>query len=383
MRQIGILYWITGLSGAGKTTIGNRLYYELRKSRENVVLLDGDILKRIVSDHLEYSSEARKKRAMKYAMLCKMLTDQGMTVICCTIAMNDEVREWNRKNNKGYVEVFLDVSMDVLKKRDQKGMYSKFEKGQFQNIIGVDMDVEFPRHPDITLKNDGRYTVKECVDKILEFEVLPSSDFNRDTSYWNAYYKSMPDIENPSLFALEIGRQLKKDATILDLGCGNGRDSKYFYQLGLNVTGIDASDEVITMLQKDQNENMCFICDDFVTSSMVYAGQYDYCYSRFSLHAITEEQENELLSNIYGVLREGGKFFIEARSINDEIYGLGERVGKNAYFYEGHFRRFIKRKELEEKLLNVGFQIEYSKEERGYAPFKNMNPLVIRIIAKK
>ena len=193
----------------------------------------------------------------------------------------------------------------------------------------------------------------------------------------------MPDIENPSLFALEIGRQLKKGATILDLGCGNGRDSKYFYQLGLNVTGIDASDEVITMLQKDQNENMCFICDDFVTSSMVYAGQYDYCYSRFSLHAITEEQENELLSNIYGVLCEGGKFFIEARSINDEIYGLGERVGKNAYFYEGHFRRFIKRKELEEKLLNVGFQIEYSKEERGYAPFKNMNPLVIRIIAKK
>ena len=107
----GILYWITGLSGSGKTTVGNRLYYELRQDKDNVVLLDGDLLKSIVGDELGYSESDRRKRAFKYAKICKMLTDQGIIVICCTIAMYDEVRDWNRKNNKAYVEVFLDVPM--------------------------------------------------------------------------------------------------------------------------------------------------------------------------------------------------------------------------------------------------------------------------------
>ena len=62
MRNDGILYWITGLSGAGKTTIGNRLYYELRKIKDNVILLDGDILKKIVSDEIGYTEEDRKKQ---------------------------------------------------------------------------------------------------------------------------------------------------------------------------------------------------------------------------------------------------------------------------------------------------------------------------------
>ena len=185
MRREGILYWITGLSGAGKTTIGNRLFYELRKERDNVVLLDGDILKKIVDNEPRYSEEERRKRAIKYVMLCKMLTDQGMTVICCTISMYDEVREWNRKNNKGYVEIFLKVPMEILIKRDQKGMYSQYQKGKIKNLAGMDIEVEFPRNPDILLENDGTITIEECVNRILQFRVSYSSDFDRDTVYWN------------------------------------------------------------------------------------------------------------------------------------------------------------------------------------------------------
>lgn len=384
MKQNGVLYWITGLSGAGKTTIGNRLYYELRKEKDNVILLDGDILKKIVADDLGYTAEDRKKKAIKYAMMCKMLTDQGMIVICCTIAMYDEVRNWNRKNNKGYVEIFLDVDIDILKRRDQKGMYSKVEKGELKNVLGMDMQVEFPKTPDIVLQNDGRYTVKQCVDRILDFEVLCSSDFDRDTKYWNTYYENKPDIERPSLFAVEVGKQLKKSCTLLDLGCGNGRDSLYFYQLGLNVTAIDASDSVIQMLQnKYDGGNICFICDDFVCSSMIYAGQYDYCYSRFSLHAINEEQENEVINNVYKVLKTGGRFFIEVRSIHDDLYGMGQKVGINSYIYNGHFRRFLKREELERKVTAVGFRVEYSKEQKGFAPFEGGDPPIIRMILQK
>ena len=94
----GILYWITGLSGAGKTTIGNRLYYKMRSENKNVIILDGDILKKIAGKDLGYKREERLERAYRYSSLCKLLTDQGVHVIICTIAMFNEVRDWNRRN---------------------------------------------------------------------------------------------------------------------------------------------------------------------------------------------------------------------------------------------------------------------------------------------
>lgn len=265
MNNNGILYWITGLSGAGKTTIGNRLYYELKQKQDNVVLLDGDILKNIVDDTLGYTENDRRRRAKKYATLCKALTDQGIIVICCTIAMYDEVRDWNRANNKGYVEVFLDVPLEVLKQRDQKGMYSHFSSGKMINLAGLDVQVEYPKKPDVKICNDGSITIKECVNRILDANVKISDDFDRDVNYWNDFYKNKPDIEAPSLFAKFVGENIVQGKNMLELGCGNGRDSLYFMELGINVTAIDASDSIIKELQKKYDRhNVCFICDDFV-----------------------------------------------------------------------------------------------------------------------
>lgn len=380
----GVLYWITGLSGAGKTTIGNRLYYELRKKYSNVVLLDGDILKNIVGEHLGYNEIDRRKRAMKYAQLCKMLTDQGLIVICCTIAMYDEVRIWNKKNNKGYVEVFLDVSEDILRQRDQKGLYTKYQKGSLKNIAGIDVKVELPQNPDLILKNDGELTIAECVARILSLEINYSGDFDRDVEYWNHFYENNLDIEYPSLFAQNIVNMLVKGRNLLELGCGNGRDSFFFAENGINVTAIDASDRVIDRLQKiNALGNLCFVCDDFVCSPAIFVGQFDYCYSRFSLHAINEDQEDEVIRNVYQVLKIRGQFFIEVRSVNDEIYGLGDKIAENTYMYQGHFRRFIVKDKLEKKLRRVGFRITYSEEKTGFAPLGESNPPIIRIIVTK
>lgn len=385
MSKQGILYWITGLSGAGKTTIGNKLYYELKRDKQNVILLDGDILKNIVSDNEPgYTNEDRKKRAFKYAQICQMLTSQGMIVICCTIAMYDEVREWNRLHNAAYIEVFLDVPISVLQMRDQKGMYSKQKHGEFDNLAGINLNVEYPKNPDVIIKNDGQYTVRECVDIILKKEVIFASDFDRDVSYWNGYYKSDSGIESPSLFAGFVSDYLEVDKSLLDLGCGNARDSLFFLERGIQVTAIDASDYIISKLKKLYHDyDINFICDDFVCSRMLYEQEYDYCYSRFSLHAINEIQESELIANVYGCLKQGGRFFIEVRSIHDDIYGKGKLVGRNAYIYEGHYRRFIDKEELEEKLHKVGFVIEYSEEKQNFAPFGESNPYIIRMVARK
>lgn len=381
----GTLYWITGLSGAGKTTIGNALYYELKKNKKNVILLDGDILKQIVGNDLGYTNEDRLKRAKRYAYLCKTLTDQGMIVICCTIAMFDEVREWNRDNNRAYVEVFLDVNLEILKERDQRGLYSKLEKGEMSNIAGIDISAELPKHPDILLNNDGSKSVKECVNIILNHEVEYSSIYNRDTVYWNDYYNKNLAVLQPSRFAQYALQFMKAGNKMLEVGCGNGRDSIFFSENSLDVTAVDASDQSICTLQEKYSEygNLMFVCDDFVTSKALYMQQYHYCYSRFSIHAISSRQQKILIKNVFDSLKSGGKFFIEVRSIHDPLFGKGEKIEENAYIYNGHFRRFIVKHELEQELIEVGFRIEYSEENKGFAPYEDEDPIVLRIIAQK
>ena len=192
------------------------------------------------------------------------------------------------------------------------------------------------------------------------------------------------NIGEPSLFAQEVGTMLTPAKNILELGCGNGRDSLDFLGLGLNVVAIDSSDGVIAQLkEKYEENNIYFICDDFVSSSAIFSGQYDYVYSRFTLHAITEEQETEVLHNVYKVLKKNGLFFIEVRSVNDELYGQGEKVGENSYIFDGHFRRFIKMKALVNKMKLIGFEMVSAVEKRGFAPFQGSNPPIIRIIAKR
>lgn len=383
MHEAGILYWITGLSGAGKTTIGNRLFYELREKHDNVVLLDGDILKNIVSDKVEYDEDARRKRAMQYAHICQMLTNQDMIVICCTIAMYDEVRAWNRNNNKRYVEVFLDVPFEILRERDQKGLYTAYENEEIENLVGI-KNAELPRNPDIVICNDGKETLQSIVQKILKKTPILKSDYDRDTMYWNKYYANRKATSEPSKFATWASEQMIKNRDLLELGCGNGRDSLYFRMKGMNVTAVDASREVIEQLKKEnQEDNIYFICDDFVCTPTIFSGQFDYVYSRFSLHAINEDQETEVIKNVFRVLKRGGRFFIETRGIHDDLYGKGEKLAENTYFYEDHFRRFIEKEHLVNKLKKEGFEIEYEAEKRGFAPYGDSDPMVIRIVAER
>lgn len=180
----GMLYWITGLSGAGKTTVGNRLYYRMRSQKKNTVIFDGGILKEIVGKDLGYRREDRLERAYRYSALCKLLTDQGIHVIICTIAMFDEIRAWNREHIENYVEVFLDVEMEVLKRRSRNGLYSESDG----KTAGSDLAVEYPKDPDLVIKNDGSQLLDDIVQNILNYTVVPQKRWNRDEAYWDNYY---------------------------------------------------------------------------------------------------------------------------------------------------------------------------------------------------
>lgn len=381
----GMLYWITGLSGAGKTTVGNRLYYNMKTQKKNTIILDGGILKDIAGKDLGYGREERLERAYRYSALCKLLTDQGIHVIICTIAMFDEIREWNRNNIENDVEVFLDVEMDVLRRRCHKGLYAESN----ENIAGVDVAVEYPKDPDIVIKNNGNQSLDDIVQRILRFVVVPQKRWNRDEDYWNNYYADKAGVhkteQDPSLFACAmLQKYMERGRDLVELGCGNGRDSLYFAKKGLSVTGIDASEVAINELQKKNLlDNCIFICDDFVSAESIYQIQYDYCYSRFTLHAINAHQETQILKKAYDMLKENGYLFIEARSVNDKKYGAGQAVERNAFLCDGHYRRFIVLTELLSKLEEIGFTIIESAESDQFAPLKGDAAVCIRVVAQK
>lgn len=163
----GRLYWVTGLSGAGKTTIGTLLYQHLRERYPNTVIFDGDMLRQAFGNDLGYSREDRFACAMRYARLCKLLVDQGMFVVCCTISMFDEVRKWNRENIGNYTEIYVEVPMEVLQKRNQKGLYSGVKSGDAAQVVGMDLELELPKKPDIVIRNDGSRTPEELLGEVL------------------------------------------------------------------------------------------------------------------------------------------------------------------------------------------------------------------------
>ena len=158
---MGRVFWITGLSGAGKTTIGYLLYTKLKLRKNPIVFLDGDELRKIFGNDLGYSKEDRLKSAIRNSRLCKLLSDQEIDVICCTISMFDVIREWNRENIKNYFEIYLDVSLETLK--DRKNIYRENNN----DIVGINVLAEIPKNPDIVLDNNGDFSPIEQVKKIL------------------------------------------------------------------------------------------------------------------------------------------------------------------------------------------------------------------------
>lgn len=182
MENKGTVYFFTGLSGAGKTTLGGLFYQRLREKKPNVILIDGDILRRMLdgkepmpfSEEMrkalqgatlqahDYTYEGRLKGAWVLFRLCRELAEQGYDVVCCSISMYRAVRQWNRKNIPNYREIYIKVSRETLYKRDQKGLYSSGTK----NVVGVDIPAEEPESPDITIPNDGAETPLRLVQTI-------------------------------------------------------------------------------------------------------------------------------------------------------------------------------------------------------------------------
>lgn len=163
----GRVFWITGLSGTGKTTLGRELCSRLRASGRPVTFLDGDVLRAVIAEDLGHSISNRRKSAMRNARLCRMLAQQGADVVCATISLFHNVQRWNRANIPGYREIYLQVPMEELRRRDTKGIYARAERGDLSDVVGLDVPIEAPEAPDLVLDNYGQLDVAAAVDRIM------------------------------------------------------------------------------------------------------------------------------------------------------------------------------------------------------------------------
>lgn len=215
--------------------------------------------------------------------------------------------------------------------------------------------------------------------------------------YWDDFYKnnsSKIDISNHSTFAEFCATNyFKKPRSIVDLGCGNARDSFYFALLGHEVLAVDQSID-LNVKENKQHYNLQYLQDDFVQPSYhqtdIKTYEYhpdllpiDVFYSRFTIHSITKKQQEKLLPNVYNWLNSGGLFCIEVRTINDPKFGIGKHVCDTTYFNDGHARRFIDSQELLNTVLSLGFKLKYFNEQDNLSIYKDDNPVLLRLILEK
>ena len=145
--------WVIGLAAAGKTAIGQAVYERIRRRTPAAVFLDGDDVRRIMGDDLGHTLEDRRANAWRICRLCHHLDRQGIEVVCSILSIFPETRRWSREHYSRYFEVFLDVPMDVLRRRDPKGLYRRAAAGEIDNVVGVDLHFEPPSDPDLVLSN--------------------------------------------------------------------------------------------------------------------------------------------------------------------------------------------------------------------------------------
>ena len=167
-EAFGQVFWLTGLSGAGKTTLGRMLTKQLRQKNHATVLLDGDVMRDVLGASGNHQPEQRRALAGQYGAMCRMLSRQGIDVVCATISMFHEVHQWNRTHIPNYHEIYLRVPLDVLIQRDTKGLYQRALAGEADNVLGINCNFEAPQDPELIIDNDGSRPPQEVLAELLQ-----------------------------------------------------------------------------------------------------------------------------------------------------------------------------------------------------------------------
>ena len=152
-KKKGILFWLTGLPGAGKTSIANKLINPINKRFGNTILLNGDDIRKIF-ELKDYSLAGRKRIGMQYSKLFQKITDHNVNVLFAGGVLIEKVRKNNRKNIDNYLEIYIKCNQKKIISKNFKKLYLKTK-----NLVGLKIKPEYPKNPHIIINNDFKKNI--------------------------------------------------------------------------------------------------------------------------------------------------------------------------------------------------------------------------------
>lgn len=170
-KKYGVVFWITGVSGSGKTMLSKSIYSFTEKKFGPTIILSGDNLRRIFKLN-RYEKNYRMQLGKKYTLLLKHISANKINILFSVVGLFHELHKYNRKHLKNYVEIFIDASFKKTERRKQKFFYKK----KINNVWGRDIVPEYPRNPHIILKNNfkknKKFLSKELIKKINNLKLI-------------------------------------------------------------------------------------------------------------------------------------------------------------------------------------------------------------------
>ena len=147
-KNKGILFFITGLAGSGKTSIAKKIKKEISHLYGPTIEVSGNNFRKIFKFN-KYTQKARNEYLMNYLVFAKLITDQKINLIFNLIGMYEKARRWNRKNIDNYVEIYIKTDIDKIISFKRKKIYFK----KARNIVGLDIKPQFPKKPEVIIEN--------------------------------------------------------------------------------------------------------------------------------------------------------------------------------------------------------------------------------------
>lgn len=167
-KNEGVIIWLTGLSGSGKTTTGRILEKYFRDIGSRVEFLDGDELRRTISSELGFSKEDRETHARRVAFLSQLLSRNGVITIVALISPYRSFREYARNMGGNFVEVWVKCSLETCIKRDPKGLYKSASQGDIRNMTGLQAPYEPPTNAEVIIDTEEEIP-QMCAKRIISY----------------------------------------------------------------------------------------------------------------------------------------------------------------------------------------------------------------------
>ncbi len=164
----GLVIWLTGLSGSGKSTIANELNTRLFHQNRYSVLLDGDNTRLGINHDLGFTDSDRTENNRRVAEIAKLFMESGNIAICSFISPFQKDRDLSKQiiGEENYFEVFVDCSLTTCENRDVKGMYKQARKGELESFTGISSPYETPANPQLILPTE-QLNLQQCAELLL------------------------------------------------------------------------------------------------------------------------------------------------------------------------------------------------------------------------